>query len=298
MRSLSQQYQGHDLRDLPTPTFDKRTFSPPTGSLVERYAPLIPHLVETYSVTDVSKRYAEMNAHTSPIRFKITLAQLTKLKDKVSNRLDPTSVKPTSQDILTAYVVSVLNRCSDVPITTITNAASYRHVSEVLASPDVAGNAVYVIPATLPRTPLPMAQTAMAIRRSVQSSRERTFVEEYMAAASALMQEAVNNNRTWFFSPRPGKLTVNSNASIDWRSAHFGYPTTSRFHTSGFSDRYLRVFRSNPEPSMTTALGAEDPSNQSLDVFFSIADTLKEKVGSLIQSELNGHDFPDNIPDA
>ncbi|OSD02775.1 hypothetical protein PYCCODRAFT_1435056 [Trametes coccinea BRFM310] len=300
MRKLSEQYQGRSSEDIPTPTFDKRAFPAPTGSLIERYAPLMPHLVETYSVSEVGKRYADLNADTTPVRFKISQEQLNKLKDKVAKALGQIDVVPTSQDVLTAYVVSVLNRCTGIPIKMITNAASYRHVPDVLPSPDVAGNAVYIVPTALSRAPLSMTGTAAEVRRSIQLSRSRSFVEEYMTAASALMLEAVNNHRAWVFVPRPEKLSVNSNSSINWQSAHFGYPGTTRFHTSGLNDHYMRVFPSNPESSnftTSTVSSAESATSGSLDVFFSVSKAFAGQVSSLIQSELNGRDFPDNIPD-
>ncbi|KAI9056682.1 hypothetical protein FKP32DRAFT_1615814 [Trametes sanguinea] len=173
----------------------------------------MPHLVETYSASEVGKRYADLKSNASSVKFKISEEQLSKLKDKVAKALGHADIVPTSQDVLTAYVVSVLNRCMDVPIKIVTNAASYRHVPGVLPNPNVAGNAVYIVPTTLSRVPSPLAETAAETRRSILLSRSRPFVEEYMTAASALMLEAVNNHRTWIFAPRPDKLSVNSNSS-------------------------------------------------------------------------------------
>ncbi|KAI8998910.1 hypothetical protein BD414DRAFT_476401 [Trametes punicea] len=295
MRYLSESYQGNDRGQTSAPTFTKRQFPAPTGSLIERYAPLMPHLIETYSAAEVGKRYAQMNANTSWVKFKVSFTQIRILKGRVLEKIGQTDIAPSLQDVLTAYIVGVLNRCLDVPITSITNAASYRDIPGAVLSHAVAGNAIYIIPTAIAAAIRPpLTETAMTIRQSILRCREPAFVEEYMTAANALMLEAVNKDRSWSFAAPPGKLSVNSNLAVNWRSAHFGYPQGTRFHTSGLSDRYVRVFLSNPEADGGSVAG-EDQSAQTLDVFFAVANAVKGKIMDIIATELEAATFPFNV---
>ncbi|KAI0371791.1 hypothetical protein BV20DRAFT_941185 [Pilatotrama ljubarskyi] len=171
------------------------------------------HLRETCPVHELGNRYADMNADTSWVSFKISTSQLNRLKEKVMEAVVERNMRLSSQDVLTAYVVHVLNRHLDVPITTITNAASYRHVPKAVPSPDVAGNAIYIIPTTLTSASLSLSDVAVALRQSISRCRESTFVEEYMAVASTSMLSIVNRGHSWIFIASPGKLSVNSNAT-------------------------------------------------------------------------------------
>lgn len=65
--------------------------------------------------------------------------------------------------------------------------------------------------------------------------------------------------------------------------AHFGCPDSVRFHTSGTSIRYLRVFRANPE----RLNGGEwiNPEGV-LDVSFGVPSAIKEHVLRLVNEDL------------
>ncbi|KAI0781238.1 hypothetical protein BD413DRAFT_464252 [Trametes elegans] len=172
----------------------------------------MPHLAQTVPVAELSKRYANMNAGRcrSRVAFKVSLVHLRAQKERMRQA---TGVALSSQDVLTAYILSALNRHSSTPITCVTNAASYRNVPGVLESPDIAGNAIYIIPTTLDSTCADVANIACAIRRSIEACRNPTFVQEYMSVASTLMLSATNSGRSMFFAVSPDKVSVNSNAA-------------------------------------------------------------------------------------
>ncbi|KAI0362762.1 hypothetical protein OH77DRAFT_1515943 [Trametes cingulata] len=256
----------------------------------------MPHLTETCPGAELGKRYAEMSVDTSWVSFKISSRQLNKLKEAVMKTVAPTDVRLSSQDVLTAYIIHTLNRHSEVPITTVTNAASYRHVPNAVHSPDVAGNAVYIITTTLESASSSLSDVAIAIRRTILRCRELAFVEEYMGVASALMLSAVNSGHSWVFASSPEKLSVNSNANINWRSAHFGFPSSVRFHTSGLNDRYVRVFRSNPVPLENMNFNPNtNATDESWDVHFAVARSLGDEITRTIESDLQAYNFPQNI---
>ncbi|OBZ73003.1 hypothetical protein A0H81_07143 [Grifola frondosa] len=189
--------------------------------LVQSYLPLMPHLANSYPKSELHALYANMRKDIDRVDILIPEEKLCRLREKVSDRMHSSGSEPSIQDCLTAYIVTVLDRCLDAPITTVTDAASYRNVSPSLTGADVAGNAIYIIPTSLQPRDHQIANIAMTLRQSIQLAREPKFIEEWMS------------------------LTVNSNLSLDWRSAHFGCPGEVRFHTSGVNERYLRTFRSN-----------------------------------------------------
>ncbi|KAI0710387.1 hypothetical protein C8T65DRAFT_190108 [Cerioporus squamosus] len=303
MQLLSRRYQGDDGLPVPAPSFTKRSFYPPDATLIEAYSPLMLHLSHwACPVGEAGQRYAALNQQTAQVHFKITTGQLRTLRDRIVER--GAEVRPSLQDCLTAYIVSVIDRHIDVPVTRLTNAASYRAVPGVMDDPAVAGNAIYIIPCILdPKSTL--EEVACSIRRSIMQSREPSFVEKYMRVASHLMLSVVNQGRTMCFAAPPGHASVNSNFAIDWHSAHFGYPSRVRFYTSGIDNRYIRVFLSNPDRDKRTAEVdvplAEEPAGsvadgeRSLDVFFAVESKIRDKIQCITLSELSSPVFPANI---
>lgn len=122
LQVLSQLYQGLEPSH-PPPTFEKYEFPHPTLDMIEKYLPLMPHLAKTCNTQELGSRYAELNESTASINWRIEKHQLQMLHTKLVKGLDP-AFKLSEQDCLTAYIVSVLNRCVEVPIRTVTNAAS------------------------------------------------------------------------------------------------------------------------------------------------------------------------------
>jgi len=60
------------------------------------------------------------------------------------------------------------------------------------------------------------------------------------------MLAAAKSGKSFYYPPSTEILAVNSMASIDWCSAHFGQPESHRHHMSGHGLLYLRVFGANP----------------------------------------------------
>ncbi|KAH9946372.1 uncharacterized protein BXZ73DRAFT_95870 [Epithele typhae] len=267
MQSLSHHYSNPGKTLGPTvPTFTKRAFPRPTKSLIHEYTPLIPHLAQTCPEAELGAVYGAMSHGTSRVAFRITLDRLERLRSRVVAALashhhsEGEQLKPSRHDCLIAFIVGVLNRHLHVPITTVTNVASYRSVPGVVHHSAVAGNAICIIPTTLdPSTASgTLADNAHRLRASLTTARTPAFVEAYMSVASNLMHTAVNSGRAWWFAAPPGRASVNSNAALAWHSVHFGCPGRARFYTSGTNDRYIRVFRSNPDPPSAPQTPAAD----------------------------------------
>lgn len=126
MRLLSQTYQGLPPPDDP-PTFTKPVFPAPNPDLIRDYMPSMPHLAETRPQSELGVAYAQNNSATERVDFHIEGRKLRQVREKVTRNLDATYSRPSIQDCLTAYLVTVLNRCLDTPISEITNAASVRY---------------------------------------------------------------------------------------------------------------------------------------------------------------------------
>lgn len=122
MLLLSRRYQGDDEPPSPSPSFLKQDYGSPDPSLLDRYTPLMPHLVHTIRTSELGNKYTAMNAATAPVAFKVAMVRLRKLRDKVVDT-GGSLIRPSLQDCLTAFVVTALNCYLEVPITRITNAA-------------------------------------------------------------------------------------------------------------------------------------------------------------------------------
>ncbi|KZT65178.1 hypothetical protein DAEQUDRAFT_653195, partial [Daedalea quercina L-15889] len=170
------------------------------------------------------------------VDFRVAQAALEQLADMVRGQTGERGV--SKQDCLTAYVVTVLNRCGEGPIDVVTNAASYRHTAAPIVDSEVAGNPIYIIRTELERGTGRLGSVALAIRRSIEKWREPSFITAYMSVASHLMLDAANADRSMFFAAEAGALSVNSTLSLDWPSVDFGYPGKARFHTCGVNDKY------------------------------------------------------------
>lgn len=95
-----------------------------------------------------------------------------------------------------------------------------------------------------------------------------------MAVASDIMLATANAGKSFFFASRPGVMSINSNVAIDWCDAHFGFPDSSSFFTTGSLKFYFRPFKSNP----TLHDGTWRPRKGSVDVSMGVPRVLKAKL--------------------
>jgi hypothetical protein len=153
MHLLSQLYQNlHPSH--PPPSFYKHRFPTPSTESVRATLPLMPHFRQTYHLWELGPMYTKANHSIVRVEYRIERHQVEALRAKLRANMSSLSV----QDCLTAYVVTLFNRCIDPPILNVTNAAcvgvelletgasslflwQYR---EVLTDPHVAGNAIYL----------------------------------------------------------------------------------------------------------------------------------------------------------
>lgn len=69
---------------------------------------------------------------------------------------------------------------------------------------------------------------------------------------------------------------------IDRRDVSFGAPESACFYTVGVTDRYLRVYRSNP----TISSVASSAESEDVDVCFGIQEHWKEKIENVLYDDL------------
>ncbi|TFY64197.1 hypothetical protein EVJ58_g2784 [Rhodofomes roseus] len=246
----------------------------------------MPHLAHTYHRSELAAQYAGMNRDVVRVDVRVSGAALGRLVDVVRARTRERAV--SRQDCLTAYVVTVLNRCGAGSIDVVANAASYRNIAAPWVDAAVAGNPIYIVRTDLGRGAQRLSDIALTIRRSIEKWREPAFIGAHMSVASQLMLDAANARRSMFFAAEPGVLSVNSNLSLDWQSADFGYPSRARFHTSGINERYLRTFHVNPNPK-------DHGQGENIEMSFGVSASLRDKVVDMLATELDSPAFPVNL---
>ena len=118
--TLSQYYQ-NKVSEFPTPTFRKHVFQPPSEAIAAEYHTRIRQLQDPYPFAELGAVYAEAGKGIENFQWRCSGEELRRLHAKICSSGPPTL---TIQDCLTAYLVTVLNRCQERPIRMVTNAAS------------------------------------------------------------------------------------------------------------------------------------------------------------------------------
>lgn len=119
MDAVSQSYQG--LRpSFPPPSYQKHVFPDPSPHMIQEISRFMPHFRETYEYSELGAMYAQANKDVVRNDCRIERDKIEALCTKMRQG----SPDISTQDCLTAYIVTVLNRCIQPPILNITNAAS------------------------------------------------------------------------------------------------------------------------------------------------------------------------------
>ncbi|KAL4079456.1 hypothetical protein J3A83DRAFT_4209798 [Scleroderma citrinum] len=208
---------------------------------------------DAYTFTYVDDTYVEANKSAENLQWRFSGEELRRLHT-ITNSSGQQAL--TIQDCLTAYLVTVLNRCREEPIRIINNVVSYRKVIAPFVDENVAGNASLFI--FTQQLPLDMVGIANAIRTSILRSRDAQELEYYLSTASDSMLTAANLGK-W----------------IDWCSAHFGFPDGSKFHTIGVYNIFVRPFISNPVKGVD---GIWHSRQDSIDVSMGVSAGLKSRM--------------------
>jgi hypothetical protein len=122
MATVSNYYQG--LPAPMIPTFEKYLNPEPTieRQFVFDTLAQIPHLGIDYTAEKFYQMYSKMLSTTSRVDFKVTLAELTAIRDLANKSAGQ---RVSTMDSILAYLVTVLNATLEIPIQTI------MHVVEV-----------------------------------------------------------------------------------------------------------------------------------------------------------------------
>ncbi|KAF5386593.1 hypothetical protein D9615_001725 [Tricholomella constricta] len=278
MNTISRIYEGLEP-SFPTPTFTKQHFPVPDAETLAKYSSFCPYLVHSLS----GSKYGETQRTISRVDWRVSRRELESLRGAVQLMIP--ALKVSLQDCLTAYVVTVINQHRPFSIKKVTNAASYREIKAPFVQPDVAGNAILIIPTEEDfRGGANIVEVAKKIRESLLHNLEARRLEQSMSVISYLMLLAANEHRPPFFGIETTTLSINSNIRLDWASVAFGYGGLARFYTCGYSRFYLRTFSSNP--------GVHEAS---FDVSFGVPDDMKARVIQTLQSDFGNLEFPRNI---
>lgn len=160
MHTVSQLYRG--LRpSYPLPSYQNSHFPTPSHEDIEAMSSFMPHFRKTYNLSELSAMYTQANTSIGRVEGRIKGYQVEALRATMRDIMPYLS----TQDCITAYITTVLNRCLDVPISVVTNAASvriliftilnvhtltrfsnqYRNISPLLTDPQAIGNAIYLV---------------------------------------------------------------------------------------------------------------------------------------------------------
>ncbi|KIM58734.1 hypothetical protein SCLCIDRAFT_127632 [Scleroderma citrinum Foug A] len=161
-----------------------------------------------YPFAEVGAQFAEANKGVELLNWRFTGEELRRLHASISSSGQRAL---TIQDCLSAYIVTVLNRCREKPIRMVTNQANYRRVKAPFVEENMAGNAIQTI--ITEQLPLDMVGIATAIRTSIIRSRDPQDLENWLSTATDLMLTTANSGKSFFFKPYDDVVDVNGTSS-------------------------------------------------------------------------------------
>ena len=242
LNTISRLYQ--KLEPLkPDPTFERRLWH--ENEADQSFSPLMKQLRDAQSKEQIATMFTSRLTTYEQVNLRFSgeqLAQLHKLAGEPS---------VTIQDVLTAYIIILLNTyCFENDEQRITHTGTiinFRGVSDSISSFGRVANSIFLMLSDDFENSRSLSSIAMTIRSSIIRSRERTFLEPYLATMDGLMRKITRENRECRIKHYPNEIIVNSNLKYDWANlVDFGHTNKCRFHTRGAGPYYLRVFRLNP----------------------------------------------------
>ncbi|KAJ7121825.1 transferase family-domain-containing protein [Mycena crocata] len=297
IQTLSQYYQ--DLPPPPQPTFHKRSWPQPPSSadgeaLYKKYTP---HIVKDYPFEEVLGKYGAEALHSPMVDLNFTAKQLDALH-AIARRWQPDddwcagdALKVSRQDAMSAYLVTLQNRCLPAPIHTLMNMMNYRtrepEEDALWRHPNNAGNCVY-----LPSVDLSSAQDigsiSRAIRRNVTTARSKEFLETYLTLNSASQNHIVKHGRFHIF-PGPSVALANSVIGLDRKKvAHFGFPGRTQFYNEVSWERMFRIFPANP---VRAADGTWTSNEGNVVVSLRVPGEIKGKMVAMMEKDMRKLDM-------
>ncbi|KIO04307.1 hypothetical protein M404DRAFT_9320 [Pisolithus tinctorius Marx 270] len=195
------------LPEFPSFTFKKHDFPPPSDEIATRYHDKIRHLHDPYPSAELGAAFFEANAGVQNLQWRFSGEELRRLRVMVS---ESGYQALSTQDCLTAYIVTVFNLVQEKPIRIVTNVCNYRGVSAPFIEENVAGNAFSN--AITDRLPVDIAGIASAIHMSIIRTRDAQYLKNYLSVAGDRMLNQANLGKVFLFPPHDDVIVGNSNA--------------------------------------------------------------------------------------
>ncbi|CAF2795490.1 unnamed protein product [Rotaria sp. Silwood2] len=242
LHTFSRFYQQMEIPIL-LPSFERRLWS--KNEVDRSLLPTMRHLCDALSIEQIQEKMrTEQETHVQ-VNVHFSGEQLARLRTLV----DDSTL--TIHDIMIAYIILTLNvSCfqKDETIIRHTNIiVNYRGVSNSITVPGLVANCTLRVLSENFDNPYSLLNIAQSIRRSILKSRDRKFLESWLATADELMRDMAHNEHEANTDHFENGIVVNSNFRYDWAGlVDFGYSDKCRFYTDGTSDLFLRVFRLNP----------------------------------------------------
>lgn len=272
-------YRRASTSSLPLPAITKVFFPPPPSdqALADKILPLMKHLRDAKVPEELIPALMESEERTLPVHISFTPEQMQLLTKRATSGMpDPKVARLSKVDVVIAYLVLHYNRVlaevhpEQQQVDTIVNTLDYRG-NPAFAPTAMFGNCAITLtcpPFTLP--PLPpnagardkelhfdrcLATIASSIRAGTVQSRNPKFLEPYLHWHNELCRRCYQEGKFQYILPVTDReITFNSSHAVNWRKAADFYESGSewaeakytRFHSSSFIERYIRVFPTNP----------------------------------------------------
>ncbi|KAJ7803884.1 hypothetical protein B0H14DRAFT_2612951 [Mycena olivaceomarginata] len=174
--------------------------NPPSGAGREAlYKKYTPHIVMDYPFEEVLAKYSKEAQHSPMIDINFTAKQLNAIHS-LARRWQPDdewcdgeAINVSRQDSMSAYLVTLQNRCLPKPLHTLMNMYRTKVPQEdaLWRHPDNAGNCVY-LPSVDLSTAHDLGSISRAIRRNLIAARSKEFLETYLMLNSESQNHIVN----------------------------------------------------------------------------------------------------------
>ncbi|KAJ7750434.1 hypothetical protein DFH07DRAFT_547667 [Mycena maculata] len=303
----SQYYQGKKSAFGP-PTYEKYRTAPPdehddnpaTNEFMTRY---LQHLKVLYPMDQWMSMVGDVMSKSAQVDLMFTAHQIRQFRAIADLWPGRQSIPTTAQDAVSAYLITTLNRCFEVPITRMSSMLSYRGIKNPdnlkpgdwrIPGPLALGNTIFqaFTPQLSTDEASSIGAVALAIRKSIIDTRKYDHVKRIVAVSEPIWLRQSQEQREHKFWPDDGTFVINSMPKTDLSLFNFGYPKDrTRVVLYGAFAGYARFFPALPVKQVDGTW----TSGESLWMWVRIPTNVRDKFLATIAEDLNSPGFPQNL---
>jgi hypothetical protein len=196
---------------MPDPVFERRLWN--ENEADQSFLPAMELLRDAQPKEQMATSFMSYLAAFEQVNLHFSGEQLAQLHELAGE----SSV--TIQDIFTAYIIILLNTsCFENNEQRITHAGTiinFRGVSDSISPLGHLENSIFLMLSDDFENSQSLSNIAMTIRSSIIRSREKTFLDSYLATMDGLMRKIARENRECRITHYPNEIIVNSNLRYD-----------------------------------------------------------------------------------